>query len=298
MVVVTLKGGLGNQLFQYSTGRAIALQTGTNLQLDLSEIGKQRGDDVTERSLHLNVFDLPASYFGKSGQSGLQTAVYDKLGSIIWSMSKYASIKIAGIYKDDEALIYDQKVLELPGDIHLKGYWQSEEYFKSYAEKIREEVSIPDPPVGENRDWYKQICDTKSLSVHVRRGDYVNLDRALPPEYYRKALSTIAETDTIFDVFVFSDDMNWVREHRQEFVPSDTSYDLHYITCNDGSTAHEDLRLMRACDHHIVANSTFSWWGAWLDKSDSKRIIAPDYWIRDHTSNLDIVPDRWEKVGW
>jgi hypothetical protein len=298
MVVVTLKGGLGNQLFQYSTGRAIALRTGTELQLDLSEIGNYRGPNVTDRPLHLNIFDFPANYVDYTEKNNLQRAIYEKLGSMLWLVSKDAAVKIAGVYKDDQTYKYDQRVNELPGDMHLKGYWQSEEYFKSYDEKIREEVSIPDPPVGKNREWYEQICDTESLSVHVRRGDYVNLDRALPPEYYRKAFRKMVEIAAISDVFVFSDDMKWVREHRQELIPHDAEFDLNYVECNDGSTAHEDLRLMRACDHHIVANSTCSWWGAWLDESDSKRIIAPNYWIRGRTDNLDIVPDRWQKVGW
>ena len=298
MVVVTLRGGLGNQLFQYATGRAVALRTGSELRLDLSDIGNQWGPDITERPLHLNAFDLSADYFKIAGGGHLRTAIYDKLGSILWFVSKDAAVKFVGIYKDDDTCVFDHRVLELPGNIHLDGYWQSEKYFQPYADVLRDEISVQNPPVGKNRDWYEQIESANSLSIHVRRGDYVNLDRVLPPEYYHRALQHITKTTVISDVFVFSDDMQWVREHRHELIPNNPEFDLNYVDCNDGSTAHEDLRLMRACDHHIVANSTFSWWGAWLNEADSKRVIAPDYWIQDDATNLDIVPERWEKVGW
>ncbi|WP_192812428.1 alpha-1,2-fucosyltransferase [Halorubrum sp. T3] len=202
------------------------------------------------------------------------------------------------MYVEDQSLTFDPNVPNLPGNVTLDGYWQSERYFTEFTETLRREITVRNPVSGENQRWYDLISDTGSVSVHVRRGDYVDLGWALPPSYYRNALNQIQDETDVTDLFFFSDNIDWIRTNQKDLVPDHSDTNVHYVECNDGETAHEDLRLMRACDHHIVANSSFSWWGAWLDNSETKIVIAPDYWVHDPVNHLDIIPDRWDTVSW
>jgi len=202
------------------------------------------------------------------------------------------------LYVENRSLTFDPCVTELPGDVTLDGYWQSEQYFDDFTEMLRNEITVHDPVSGENRQWYERISETDSVSVHVRRGDYVSLGWALPPAYYRNALNLIRHKTGATSLYFFSDNMNWVRSHHHKLFPNGGDFNVNYVECNGGETAYEDLRLMRTCDHHIVANSSFSWWGAWLDESEAKQIVAPDYWVHDSVDHLDIVPNRWTTVDW
>jgi hypothetical protein len=228
----------------------------------------------------------------------LSSSIRRRLPRIIASVNQPIATRIFKLFIEYKSLKFDPRVPKLPGDVTLDGYWQSERYFDDFVEVLRREITVRDPVSGKNEQWYKQINSTDSVSVHIRRGDYVSLEWALPPTYYRNALARIHSTSDAANLFFFSDDMDWVRDNREELVPDYSDYDVHYVECNDGKAAHEDLRLMRACDHHVVANSSFSWWGAWLDDSETKHIVAPNYWVHDFVGNLDIVPNRWHTSGW
>ena len=297
MVSVILRGGLGNQLFQYATGRAHALRTGSDLSIYLSRLQHDSGSDVAKRSLQIDAFELPVEYVGGGPTFSVGGWSFERISRIVASIDQSLAVRLFNLYVEDQTLTFDPVVLELPGDITLDGYWQSERYFDEFAETLRHEISVSDPVSGVNRQWYDRISSANSVSVHVRRGDYVSLGWALPPEYYRDALNRIRSDTGATDLFFFSDDMDWVRTHKSALV-ADNDYEVHFVECNDGETAHEDLRLMRSCDHHVIANSSFSWWGAWLDDSETKHVVAPDYWVHDSVEQLDIVPDRWTTVGW
>lgn len=201
-------------------------------------------------------------------------------------------------YVEQQTLKYDQNVLTLPGDATIMGYWQTERYFSDYSKLLREEISVREPISEKNRRWQKRILEDDSISVHVRRGDYVRLGWSLPKRYYQNAINRVYQQTGASSLYFFSDDIEWVKEHTKELLPDSGDLETHYVECNDGETAYEDLRLMRTCNHHIVANSSFSWWGAWLDTKDSKYVVAPIHWVHDSVYQLDIVPDRWEIVGW
>lgn len=298
MVSIIIKGGLGNQLFQYATGRAHSLRTNSDLFVDLCQFNSNLGPDVAKRSLHLDAFEFPVDYIGKDRSHSFGGNISRKISQSLASVDQSLATRLFKLYVGDQSLTFDPHIPDLPGNTTLDGYWQSERYFADFTEKLRREITVRNPMSGENRQWYDHITGTNSVSIHVRRGDYVSVGWALPPTYYRNALNLINNERNATNLFFFSDDMDWVRSSREELVPRHSDYDVHYVECNEGKTAHEDLRLMRACEHHVVANSTFSWWGAWLDKSETKRVVAPDYWVRDTVENLDIVPDRWITVGW
>jgi hypothetical protein len=211
MVTVILRGGLGNQLFQYATGRAHALQTKTDLYVVISSLDLDRGAHVAKRSLHLDSFDLSENYNEKSPTSGFGSQLIDWGSRILARVNPEAALRLFNLYVENNPQEFDPSVLELPGDITLNGYWQSERYFQEYADTLREEITVSDSPHGENKKWYSQTQNNSSVSVHVRRGDYVSLGNALPPAYYRQALSQIHNETGAESLFLFSDDMDWIR---------------------------------------------------------------------------------------
>mgnify|MGYP000079585165 CR=1 FL=1 len=298
MVTVILRGGLGNQLFQYATGRAHALRTKTGLYVDPSSLDMDRGTHVAKRSLHLDSFDLSENYSQKIPTSGFGSKFVNRTSRIFAKVNPQLAFYLFNLYVENNPQGFDPRVLDLPGDVTLNGYWQSERYFKEYADTLREEITVSDPPYGENKTLYDQIQDTDSVSVHVRRGDYVSLGRALPTEYYRNAIKYIHQETGTTTFYFFSDNMRWVRTHTKQLLPDGMDFNLNFVECNDGENAHEDIRLMHSCDHQIIANSTFSWWGAWLSENEESQVIAPDWWVREPTDKLDIIPERWRTIGW
>lgn len=298
MVSILLRGGLGNQLFQYATGRAHAIRTESDLFIDTSRLERERSPNVAKRSLHIDAFDLSEHYMERTSTFDVGSDLFERIPRLFASVTPRLATRLFNLYVEDDPQEFDPGVLELPGDITLNGYWQSEQYFDEYADTLRDEITVSTPPRGKNETWYDRIQDANSVSVHIRRGDYVSLGYALPRVYYRTALDQIHRKTGADTLFFFSDDMAWVREHSQGLLPERGDLDVNYVECNDGETAHEDLRLMRSCDHHVIANSTFSWWGAWLDKTESKHVIAPASWFDTPVDQLDIIPDRWTTVDW
>ena len=177
----------------------------------------------------------------------------------------------------------------------MHGYWQSEKYFADCRDQIRHDLQIVTPPSSRNAETLDEIGSTRSVAVHIRRGDYVSDSKTnafhgtCTIQYYQSAVREIARLTSIEPtVFLFSDDLDWATR----------SLDFGLLTVpvrnNDRDTAFEDLRLMSACDHQVISNSTFSWWAAWLNPSPNKIVIAPDHWWADRKAeSRDIVPQDW-----
>ncbi|MEI6796480.1 MAG: alpha-1,2-fucosyltransferase, partial [Methanomassiliicoccales archaeon] len=197
-----------------------------------------------------------------------------------------------------DVLGYDQRVedaLRQEGDLYLDGFWQSEKYFRTKAEEIRAEIRPP--KLNKGSEAIAAVASSsESVSLHVRRGDYVSdqgvaaSQGAAGPEYYAAALEEMERRRGRFRLFIFSDDIEWVRKNmsfRQEAT---------YVSGVAGSDL-EELALMATCHHNIIANSTFSWWGAWLNPNQNKTVIAPSRWVTDaRYRSVDVVPDEWIKL--
>jgi hypothetical protein len=172
----------------------------------------------------------------------------------------------------------------------LHGYWQCPEYFAAEADMIRCEFRVKTPPSAANQAMLRLIRAVNSVSLHVRRGDYLTL--AHPPvltlAYYTAAMQTISARTASPHFFVFSDDMVWAKQALR--LPHPTTF----VEANSESTAEQDLRLMSACRHHVIANSTFSWWGAWLNPCADKLVVAPKYW----SCSLDSYFPEMMPAGW
>ncbi len=290
MVVVQLRGGMGNQLFQYALGRRLAIERNVPLKLDTSRL-----DRDPQRRFSLDCFSFDADIATSDdiqctkGGDGIQGKLTRGLDRLKPCYRRH--------WVREQNLSFDSNVQNVPKSVYLQGYWQSERYFDVYAEVIRRDLQFREPPSSINSALAEEILQCDSVSVHIRRGDYVGntktnrMHGVCSEEYYRKAVDAIAAQFTSPHLYVFSDDIPWVREHLS------TAHDMTYVDHNGLKNDYEDLRLMSLCRHHIIANSTFSWWGAWLNKNPSKIVIAPNKWYRSSEyESIDIVPDSWLRV--
>lgn len=276
-----LFGGAGNQLFQYAAGRALADHLGCELVLDSRYVAgnQDRGDCF--------------AHFGHARfthGAALPPAKSD-------GMLRYGLWRLAGrdprFYRE-KGLGFDATLFDQPPGTYLHGYWQSERYFADIADQLRRDLVFTTPLDGANAEMAAQIDQAKTpVSFHVRRGDYLAAGAyaVCTPDYYRAAAAHLAERLGPLTCFVFSNDPAWARDNLT------LGQDTVVVDINDETTGHFDLRLQSLCAHHVIANSTFSWWAAWLNLSAEKKVIAPKHWFAEGTlSNPDICPPGWTRL--
>lgn len=292
MIIVRLSGGLGNQLFQFATGKALAIRNQQRLVID-------------DRVFHedkFRTFCLPlfAAEFTLAQDCPEASAILPPPRKrwaqfLFWRWTHGRKLRFV---REQRSLLFDPGILESGPHAYLHGYWQSEKYFADVASIIRNELVIPLPPSGENPAWLSEIPAGVSVSIHVRRGDYVADPKAsrvhgtCSLQYYLDAAHEMARrVSQPCTFYVFSDDPDWVAENLHLPFPT------RYIRHNDDAHNYEDLRLMAACHHHIVANSSFSWWGAWLGCNPDRIVIAPKVWFNDPSrSDQSLVPPEWLRL--
>ena len=290
MVVVKLMGGLGNQMFQYAAGRALAHAFNTSLKLDISFLSDNTPrHNVIQRPYELSVFNIKEQFPNKKEVQKFTT------GRV--ALSDRLTFRTYTLYKEPH-FHFAPDFLKLKPSVYLDGFWQSEEYFKAIKETIVEEFSFKEKPEGGNKQISDQISGTNSVSIHVRRGDYISnpytnsYHGTCDLKYYQLAIEIIAQRVTDPYFFVFSDDIEWTKEHLVIDYPS------QYVDQNNGDKSYEDLRLMSTCKHNIIANSSFSWWGAWLNSYPDKIVVAPEKWFNNSENNTkDLLPPSWIKVN-
>jgi hypothetical protein len=181
--------------------------------------------------------------------------------------------------------------------VYLVGYWQSEAYFARIQDLVRREFTFRHQPTGRNHELAEEIVETESVGVHVRRGDYVSNPRhketyvTLGSDYYRVCATRVAAILTRPHFYVFSDEPAWAKAHLE------IGYPATVVDHNGPGQDHEDLRLMSLCQHNIIANSSFSWWAAWLNANPEKRVMAPNQWFRVcGDEQFDRLPSDWMRV--
>lgn len=287
MIATRLIGGLGNQMFQYAAGRALALRLGTNLKLDARAFS-----DYKDHAYGLENFAIQVDSSDQGDFPGLRQ------NSFIRRISRRLGLTLSEDIYLEKTFSFDPRVISLRDGVYLDGYWQSERYFSDFADQIRADFTIVAAPDAENAIWLQRIRNCTAVSIHIRRGDYVTNPSAnavhglCDLDYYRRATAYVAsKLDAKAEFYVFSDDPQWVRENLE--LP----YAMHYVSHNDASRNYEDLRLMSNCSHHIIANSSFSWWGAWLNPSLAKIVVAPEQWFKDKSkSTKDLIPSSWIRI--
>lgn len=184
---------------------------------------------------------------------------------------------------------YQSEMLDIGGTAYLNGFWQSPRYFDDISQTIRRDLSITEPLPDSNQKYASLIKQNTAVSIHIRRGDKLDgRSTAVPLRYYEKAVNHIAERTDDPSFFVFSDDIDWARENLE--LP----HHIEFISENGEKTDYLDIHLMRCCDHHIIANSTFSWWGAYLNEDDEKIVTVPVPWKGGKWPNDTIHEYRYD----
>lgn len=297
MIIAKLTGGLGNQMFQYAAARRLACLHNAALKLDISFLDKGL-NSTTPRTFLLNHLAVTASIatphevaeITGEGKSALQS-VLSRVCTVM-GMSQQCN----GVF-NERSFNFDPDVLALPDNTYLAGYWQSEKYFQDIENIIRSEFVSENNLESRNLETADLIKTTNSVALHVRRGDYVadahvhKVHGVCSIDYYHRSVKKIADTVGKIHLFVFSDDPKWASENLVFPFP------VMVINQNSHATPYLDLQLMSLCKHHIVANSSFSWWGAWLANGSDKLVIAPDRWFNDPDFNTrDLIPSGWQRL--
>ncbi len=295
MIITELIGGLGNQMFQYALGRVISLRNNDELKLDISSLVNNT-EINTPRQYELDVFKVPAELASKQERKSLGLP-----NPVTLTLNRYLHTQLNPYPKSlitEGAHRYHPEIFDHAGDIYLSGYWQTEKYYKGYEKIVRQDFARRARPISaKNRLLRHQIEGCNSVSIHVRRGDYVTNPAAnafhgtCDLSYYRRAMKYVERYVKNPTYFVFSDDSEWAAKNIVN------SHKTVYISHNTGHDAHEDIRLMANCKQNIIANSSFSWWGAWLNNNPDKIVIAPKQWFRDKkTSTKDLIPITWVRT--
>ncbi len=292
MIVVKLMGGLGNQLFQYALGRRLAYERGTSLKLDLSWFQTQ-----TLRSYQLDPMKICAEIASPGDIEKLTRANWGGLkGRIYQAIQRRMPYYRRRVVAEKDRFFDSHVVNKGSRNAYLMGYWQSEKYFEPIASLLREELKLKEPLSPACQAWKENISRLQSTtSLHVRRGDYVSNphDTKGPcsPAYYPEAISYIRQRLPGRTIFVFSDDIDWTRQNFSSYSP------MEFVKLESTNRDQEEMWLMSLCDHHIIANSTYSWWGAWLGTNAEKIVIAPQKWYVDKTRNTkDFIPETWIRM--
>lgn len=288
MITVILSGGLGNQMFQYAAGRALSLKLQTELSIDTFLLRKKT--KTTIRNFELIVFNTKVKE-----NSPLKNRLITKS---FYFLNKYGLKKpifeVFNIFRDKKAQNFDSRFENLSKNSTLFGYFQNENYFQAISSDLKKDFEFIVPFDDKNAEIAKEITSTPSVSVHIRRGDYLNPNinlAVLQTDYYQKAIAHIREKIANPVFYIFSDDIHWAK------LNLDLSETNHtFIDWNTGNESFRDMQLMSLCRHNIIANSSFSWWAAWLNSNPQKIVIAPAIWYKNETSNdypKGFIPEKW-----
>jgi hypothetical protein len=289
MIVSQVIGGLGNQMFQYAAGRAVSLRSDTMLALDISNFNNYALHQGFEL---LRIFLCPviiASEIDLKNILGWQQQALIRRLLMHPTLSKLRTNK----FIVEPHFHYWADIHQVPKNAYLTGYWQSEKYFSHIAETIRADFTFSIPLSEKNEQLAKQISQVNAVSLHVRRGDYVQnpittaTHGVCTLDYYQAAIQSIACSVAEPYFFIFSDDIAWVKANLKMTFP------CQFIEHNQEMESYNDMRLMSLCQHHIIANSSFSWWGAWLNPSTDKIVIAPQKWFANKNDVKDLIPSGW-----
>lgn len=286
MLIIKIIGGLGNQMFQYAYAKALQ-QKGYEVKIDISafETYKLHGGYQLDK---YNI-DLDSSIKDENEKFYKNTFFYKVLRRFGMDFSR--RIK-------EKSLLFDNRFLEIEDNSYLDGYFQCEKYFKDIREIILKQFTINQEISNYTKEIENKIQNSQnSCSMHIRRGDFVNstninIHGACDIAYYKKAIKYLEDKIVDMNYFIFSDDIEWVKENL-------AIENAIYIDSKEKRIPHEDIYLMSLCKNNIIANSSFSWWSAWLNKNEKKIVIAPKRWFADdklESQSKDIVCESWVRI--
>ena len=291
-ITAQIQGGLGNQLFQYATGKALSMRLGGQLLLDIDWFNHD-WEDVTARSFLLPNLNL--QYRLSQATSPVTSPKrWRRIAQQILPLSPY--ILKDRPYRFNPALNQFKPFTDQ--DIYLMGYWQSYRYFDSIRNELLKELQPSKALSSHYQAYQEKILGTSSVMVHVRRGDYLHLPVAakihgsLDLDYYRRGMDLLLAKEPKSRFFIFSDDQDWAKanlpyQEKSCFVENSP----------EPAAPVQELFLMTQCQRHLIANSSLSWWGAWLSSGSNPQVIAPNKWANDLDKNWnDLLPPTWHRI--
>lgn len=284
MVVVEIIGGLGNQMFQYALGKRLSLSLKTDMFLD--KTGFQSYD------LHaFGLNQLKTDYREADHQLLTKFHTPRILQKVLRSFLSSYPLTVK-----EKFFNFDPDILRLQGHLYLRGYWQSEKYFSEIRKELLHDFTPKEMLSPKATSFSEAMKAGNSVSLHIRRGDYASNAKTLsvhglqPISYYVQAAELVAAKVNSPEFFIFSDDIQWAKQNLQ-FLKN-----VQFVSENEFPNFVE-LTLMSHCKHNIIANSSFSWWGAWLNQNSEKIVIGPRKWFAGGKRNtVDILPDSWVKL--
>jgi hypothetical protein len=297
-LILNCSGGLGNQMFEYAAGLYFAAKLNRQLEVvqPLLEHSQWNG---FARPFHLSQFAIQSKIRGTTFLDRVFFSTNSQLRPLQLLLRKLVQVELI-----EEPAIYHFHADLAPKtnrkNIYINGFWQSAAYVAAVEATLRKEYRFTSPAEGKNKDYLDLIRGLKCpISIHLRIGDYALINHpvdfgamrvgmVLKENYYTKAINLVTELFPEHTLIVFSDDQQVARD----MLPKKRDY--LFIEGNDAMNAYNDLHLMSQCRHHIIANSSFSWWGAWLNPNPDKKVFAPQYWANTgHSYFPDLYPDGW-----
>ena len=268
MIITNLTGGLGGQMFQYAAGRALSLKLKTPLKLHFTNALFN-----TQRQYGLDVFNIQAHLAADPDLKKIGVFRNSVINRLTYLIEQRFNVKLQkNVFTEKINIGFDPVFFEIRDNFYVQGYFANEKYFKNTETIIRKDFTFKNQLDTKNQKWANMIKNLKSVSIHIRRGDYIT-NKTEPKfiglDYYIKAIRTIENKVKNPTYFIFSDDIVWGKQYLKL---KNISY---FVDNNHGKDSYKDMQLMSLCKHNIVANSTFSWWGSWLNTNKNKVIIKP-----------------------
>ena len=293
-IIVRLNGGLCNQIFQYAFARSLSKRRGEDFKLDIIPFLTYYKYDP----YGLWKFNIKETFAEDKDMRGfVWLRKHNSFFSFIYHRFRLNKI-LQPWYYVERTFMFDLHVFSSKAR-YFEGFWQSEKYFKDIEDELRQEITLKDPLSAHSEEILRKIKEVNAVSLHVRR--YAHEDKSpwhgfCTAEYYAEAMKMIAERTPSPHFFIFSDNYPWVKEN---FLSVIEGLGFPYtLVENDNDRNGEDLMLMSKCRHYILANSSFSWWGAWLNPSKKKTVIGPKKWFAHAPKNntKDLLPEDWIRI--
>lgn len=303
MLIARITGGIGNQLFQYAFVRSLSIKLNQKFKLDLSwyhDYHKfEKSNDpkaATKRDFLLNYFNIKSPVTNKVYLNLIKRLEIRSKNSIFFKFLLDGPLNNFSFEKIDHNNFSLEVIKESPR-VYLTGYWQNNDIIEEYKKRISNDLILKHPLSANNKSYLKSINSISSVAIHFRRGDFISkpkpreLHAPCSSNYYQNGIKQIQKIINNAHFFIFSDDIKWIKNN-YNFSTNTTFID-------NAGPDYEHLFLMSQCKHQITANSTFSWWAAWLNPNSGKIIITPKYWYNDQYLNntLTRIPKEWIKLN-
>jgi hypothetical protein len=302
MIITRIQGGLGNQMFQYATGLSVARTKGVEMKLDLSWFDETH--EGAPRPYQLDAFAVTAHRATALDflHAGIPSQRRNLFASLLRSIVRFIDERLPFTKRKiilEPSTVFHPELFDVRDSCLLNGNWQSEKYFLAIADTVRKEFQLKNGLRNAAQAMAHTIREEKRgvpVSLHIRRGDSVSIAHSMQFHgspaitYYRDAVALMREKVGNPVFYIFTDDVPWVTEHLlPELLPA-------VIVSSPDITDPEDITLMSHCHHHIVAHSSFSWWGAWLNPKEDKVVIGPKNWYKKNIDTTDLTPSSWIRI--